>query len=94
MCFSSTKINEQDFLKYIASYTKEHYDNIEFTGFQISEYIRKQQNKRIGMPFGTLYNYLYKLERKGILSSRWEDIDHAQNTKIPRKRFYLLILLG
>lgn len=41
-----------------------------------------------GLPSGTVYPALGKLERAGLLRSRWEDPVLAQTEKRPPRRYY------
>ena len=41
-----------------------------------------------GLPSGTVYPALGKLETAGYLSSRWEDTRIAQREKRPTRRYY------
>jgi DNA-binding PadR family transcriptional regulator len=46
-------------------------------------------SKTTGIPSGTLYPILFRMERAGWLSSEWEQIDPSEAGR-PRKRFYRL----
>jgi PadR family transcriptional regulator len=46
-------------------------------------------SKESGLPDGTIYPILGRLEHSGILKSSWEDIDPAKEGR-PRRRHYWL----
>lgn len=41
-------------------------------GYRIAEALRERSGGRFDLPEGTIYPALYKLEREGVLTSRWE----------------------
>lgn len=41
-------------------------------GYRIAESLRERSGGTFDLPEGTIYPALYKLEREGMLSSRWE----------------------
>jgi DNA-binding PadR family transcriptional regulator len=43
---------------------------------------------------GTLYRALERLEKAGLLSSRWEDPEAAAREQRPRRRLYLINAAG
>lgn len=47
-----------------------------------------------GMPSGTVYPALRRLERAGLLGSGWEDEEHARAAGRPRRRTYRLTATG
>jgi DNA-binding PadR family transcriptional regulator len=49
--------------------------------------------KAVGLPSGTLHPILARLERRGWLESRWEDIKPAEEGR-PRRRYYRLSPYG
>jgi DNA-binding PadR family transcriptional regulator len=49
--------------------------------------------KTTGLPSGTLYPILLRLERAGWVQSRWEDIDPVQARR-PARRYYRLTTDG
>lgn len=49
---------------------------------------------RCGLPSGTVYPALRRLERAGLLVSGWEDDQHARDEGRPRRRTYLLTVAG
>jgi len=50
-------------------------------------------SKSTGIPSGTLYPILFRLEKAGWLSSEWEE-GEASNLGRPRKRLYKMTALG
>ena len=47
-----------------------------------------------GLPSGTVYPALRRLERAGAVSSNWEDAEIAQGEQRPVRRYYLLTASG
>ena len=47
-----------------------------------------------GLPSGTVYPALGRLERDGLVTSSWEDATIAQNEKRPPRRYYKLTAQG
>jgi DNA-binding PadR family transcriptional regulator len=47
-----------------------------------------------GLPSGTAYPALRRLERAGLLASRWEDTEAARAEGRPRRRTYRLTSTG
>jgi DNA-binding PadR family transcriptional regulator len=47
-----------------------------------------------GLPSGTVYPALARLERDGYLRSSWEDDDEAREAKRPPRRYYRLTAAG
>jgi PadR family transcriptional regulator len=47
-----------------------------------------------GLPSGTVYPALRRLERAGLLRSGWEDLDRAREEGRPRRRTYALTPSG
>ena len=43
-----------------------------------------------GLPDGTVYPILRRLESKGALKGRWESEDEARADRRPKRRYYLL----
>lgn len=41
-----------------------------------------------GLPSGTVYPLLRRLERSGLVSSRWEEKDRAHADRRPARRYY------
>jgi PadR family transcriptional regulator PadR len=61
----------------------------EFHGFQIAKKIRDQEGAQFLAGYGTLYRALIRLQQRGILESRWEEL--ATNENRPRRRYYKLV---
>jgi PadR family transcriptional regulator PadR len=49
--------------------------------------------KAVGLPSGTLHPILARLERRGLLESRWEEIEPTEEGR-PRRRYYHLSPYG
>jgi DNA-binding PadR family transcriptional regulator len=47
-----------------------------------------------GLPDGTVYPLLRRLERRGVLEAAWEDEEEAQADGRPQRRYYRLTALG
>jgi DNA-binding PadR family transcriptional regulator len=47
-----------------------------------------------GIPSGSVYPALNRLERSGFLSSRWEAADVAHDEKRPPRRYYKITAVG
>jgi PadR family transcriptional regulator PadR len=43
-----------------------------------------------GLPDGTVYPILRRLERRGVLTGAWEDEEAARAEQRPRRRYYAL----
>jgi PadR family transcriptional regulator PadR len=54
-----------------------------------AEHYGLELSKAAGVPSGTIYPMLARLEREGWVSSRWEEIDPSAEGR-PRKRLYTL----
>ena len=57
-------------------------------GYAISETLRSRSDGAFDLPEGTLYPALHRLERAGLLSSRWSEINGR------RRRVYQLTAKG
>jgi DNA-binding PadR family transcriptional regulator len=66
----------------------------EFHGYAIAREIRELEGARQLTAHGTLYRALERLERGGLLSSRWEDPDAAAREERPRRRLYRVTAEG
>lgn len=64
----------------------------EFYGFGIAEAMRQADTARSLTGHGTLYKALGRLERDGLLTSRWEDPAAVQGR--PPRRLYQLTARG
>ena len=59
-----------------------------FHGFGLAQTMREQSGSRALTGHGTLYKALSRLERFGLLASRWEEAAAAEGR--PRRRLYEL----
>jgi PadR family transcriptional regulator len=66
----------------------------EVHGFQLAKELRDQHHARRLTAYGTLYKALDRLATAGLLTSRWEDPQHAAADGRPRRRFYQVTLVG
>ncbi|MEX0781914.1 MAG: helix-turn-helix transcriptional regulator [Dehalococcoidia bacterium] len=66
----------------------------EFHGFLIAHEMRDRRGARDLIAYGNLYRILERMEKAGLLESRWEDPSHAAEEKRPRRRLYHLTSLG
>jgi PadR family transcriptional regulator PadR len=62
----------------------------EFHGFQIAKYLANIADQRLLTAYGTLYRALGRLERMGLLESRWEDPEIPARENRPGRRLYTL----
>lgn len=60
----------------------------DFHGFQLAKELRDQDEARRLTAHGTLYKALDRMERAGLLDSRWEDPEIAAEQGRPRRRLY------
>lgn len=61
----------------------------EFSGFQVAKEMRNKRGKHFLVGYGTLYRALERLEDKGFLASRWEEVVPAEENR-PRRKYYRL----
>jgi DNA-binding PadR family transcriptional regulator len=47
-----------------------------------------------GLPDGTVYPILRRLERRGVLAGNWEDESEAKSEHRPQRRYYRLTPVG
>jgi PadR family transcriptional regulator PadR len=47
-----------------------------------------------GLPDGTVYPILRRLERRGVLEGKWEDESEARDEQRPQRRYYALTPVG
>lgn len=57
-------------------------------GYRLAEGLRERSGGTFDLPEGTLYPSLYRLERTGLVTSRWEQVDGR------RRRVYRLTRRG
>jgi PadR family transcriptional regulator, regulatory protein PadR len=60
----------------------------DFHGFQLAKELREQDEARRLTAHGTLYKALDRMQRAGLLESRWEDPEIAAEQGRPRRRLY------
>ena len=63
-------------------------------GFLLAKEIKAQEDARLLTAYGTLYKALDRMERAGLLVSRWEDPLIAAAENRPRRRLYQVTLAG
>lgn len=68
--------------------------NAEFHGFAIASAIQDRDAARRLTAHGTLYRALARMEKAGLLSSRWEDAEISVAEGRPRRRLYRVTGLG
>lgn len=61
----------------------------EFHGVQIAMKIRDEKEARLLTGYGTLYRALSRLQQRGIVQSRWEELLPTDGNR-PRHRYYRL----
>jgi DNA-binding PadR family transcriptional regulator len=66
----------------------------EWHGFAIAGAIRERASARQLTAHGTLYKALDRMERAGLLTSRWEDPALAAAAGRPRRRLYQVSAAG
>ena len=66
----------------------------EFHGFLIAKEIGELVGARRLTAHGTLYKALSRMERAGLLKSRWEDPAIAADESRPRRRLYQVTAAG
>ena len=58
----------------------------DFYGFAMATELDAESGRQL-TAHGTLYKVLERLERHGLLVSRWEDVDEVEESR-PRRRLY------
>jgi PadR family transcriptional regulator, regulatory protein PadR len=66
----------------------------EFHGFAVAKHIAEEAEARTLTAHGTLYKALDRMQRAGLLESRWEDPNVAAAEGRPRRRLYHVTGLG
>jgi PadR family transcriptional regulator len=61
----------------------------EMYGYELAAELRGRSASVIDLPEGTVYPALRRLEREGLLSGHWIDVDGG-----PRRRYYALTAAG
>ena len=66
----------------------------EFHGFAVAREVKEREAARSLTAHGTLYKALERMQRAGLLESRWEDPAIAAEEGRPRRRLYRVTGLG
>jgi PadR family transcriptional regulator PadR len=66
----------------------------EFHGYEIAKHLGDQADRRLLTAYGTLYRALGRLEKMGLLESRWEDPEIPARENRPGRRLYTLTATG
>ena len=66
----------------------------QFHGYQIAKAVGDAADARLLTAYGTLYRALGRLEKMGLLRSRWEDPRIPARENRPGRRLYTLTALG
>jgi PadR family transcriptional regulator PadR len=66
----------------------------EFHGYQIAKELSETADTRLLTAYGTLYRALGRLEKMGLLESRWEDPEVPSRESRPARRLYTLTGAG
>ena len=67
---------------------------IEFHGYEIAKSLGDEADRRLLTAYGTLYRALARLEKMGLLESRWEDPAIPARENRPGRRLYVLTAAG
>ncbi len=66
----------------------------EFYGFMIATEVSEREGARLLTAYGTLYKALSRMEKAGLVESRWEDPLVAASEGRPRRRLYCVTAVG
>jgi PadR family transcriptional regulator len=66
----------------------------EFHGYEIAKHLGDASDSRLLTAYGTLYRALGRLEKMGLLESRWEDPQIPARENRPGRRLYTLTAAG
>ena len=66
----------------------------EFHGYEIAKRLGETADTKLLTAYGTLYRALGRLEKMGLLESRWEDPDVPSRESRPARRLYTLTGAG
>jgi len=66
----------------------------EIHGFALAKRLADREDSKKLTAHGTLYKALARLEDAGLLSSRWEDHEPAEEAGRPRRRLYRVTSAG
>jgi PadR family transcriptional regulator PadR len=65
-----------------------------FHGYDLAKHMSQAEDRRLLTAYGTLYRALGRLERMGMLTSRWEDPEIPARENRPGRRLYQLTAAG
>jgi DNA-binding PadR family transcriptional regulator len=68
--------------------------NDDFHGFEAAKHLQEIDNAKRLTAHGTLYKALSRMEKAGLLESRWEDPQKAADEGRPRRRLYRITGAG
>jgi DNA-binding PadR family transcriptional regulator len=66
----------------------------EFHGYEIAKRLKADADAKLLTAYGTLYRALGRLEKMGMLESRWEDPAAPARESRPTRRLYTLTAAG
>jgi PadR family transcriptional regulator PadR len=66
----------------------------EFHGYEMAKTMGDAADARLLTAYGTLYRALARLEKMGLMTSRWEDPQVPARENRPGRRLYTLTALG
>jgi PadR family transcriptional regulator, regulatory protein PadR len=66
----------------------------EFHGYEMAKTLGDAADTRLLTAYGTLYRALGRLEKMGLVTSRWEDPHVPARENRPGRRLYVLTALG
>jgi PadR family transcriptional regulator PadR len=66
----------------------------EFHGYEMAKTLGDAADTRLLTAYGTLYRALGRLEKMGLVTSRWEDPAVPARENRPGRRLYMLTALG
>ena len=66
----------------------------QFHGYEIAKHLGDAADRRLLTAYGTLYRALARLEKMGLLRSRWENPEIPARENRPGRRLYTLTAAG
>lgn len=66
----------------------------EFHGYEMAKTLGDESDTRLLTAYGTLYRALGRLEKMGVMTSRWEDPAVPARENRPGRRLYTLTAVG
>jgi PadR family transcriptional regulator, regulatory protein PadR len=66
----------------------------QFHGYEIARHLGDAADRRLLTAYGTLYRALARLEKMGLLRSRWENPEIPARENRPGRRLYTLTAAG